>query len=243
MERYKWVEMDGSSMMKQFSPGYSMEMAETEVRLTRAVRDLGMEAAYPQKIVEKDGAIGILFDRVYGPNFREWMQRNPASWSKMAALFAHEHHEMHMHQFPELPSKRSIMEQRIRECPSLENELRQKVLAILKRLPEGENVCHWNFVPENVIFTINGPVVLDWQDAGKGHFLADVARTSVLLSLSVDDNLTKILQGTYITEYLKICGRPDEELDRWGVVVAADKLCDGVVEERERLLELIQRWL
>ena len=56
-------------------------------------------------------------------------------------------------------------------------------------------------------------------------------------------NLTKILQGTYITEYLKICGRPDEELDRWGVVVAADKLCDGVAEERERLLELIQRWL
>jgi len=104
-------------------------------------------------------------------------------------------------------------------------------------------VCHWNFTPENVIFTINGPVALNWQEAGKGHFLADVARTSVLLALSVDDNLTKILHGTYITEYLKICGRPDEELDRWGAVVAADKLCDGVVEEREKLLELIQRWL
>ena len=116
----------------------------------------------------------------------------------------------------------------------LENELRERVLAILKRLPEGENVCHWNFTPENVIFTINGPVVLNWQDVGKGHFLADVARTSVLLSLSVDDNLTKILQGTYITEYLKICGRPDEELDRWGAVVAADKLCDGVVRGKSK---------
>lgn len=243
MERYKWVEIDGSSMMKQFSPGYSKERAETEVRLTRAMRDLGMDAAYPQKIVETDGALGILFDRLYGPDFREWMQRNPASWSKMAALFAHEHHEMHMHMFSDLPSKRSVMEQRIRTSPLLDNELRENVLAILKRLPEGENVCHWNFTPENVIFTINGPVVLNWQDVGKGHFLADVARTSVLLSLSVDDNLTKILQGTYVTEYLKISGRPDEELERWGAVVAADKLCDGIAEEKQRLMELIQQWL
>ncbi len=243
MERYNWVQIDGSNMMKKFSPGYSKERAEIEVRLTRAMRDLGMEAAYPQKIVEVDGTIGIVFDRLYGPDFREWMQRNPASWSKMAALFAHEHHEMHMHIFSDLPSKRSMMEERIRSSPLLEEGLKDKVLAILKRLPEGENVCHWNFIPENVIFTINGPVVLNWQDVGKCHFLADVARTSVLLSLSVDDNLTKILHGTYITEYLKICGRLDEELDRWGVVIAADMLCDGVAEEKQRLMELIHQWL
>ncbi len=58
MERYKWVEIDGSSMMKQFPPGYSKERAETEVRLTRAMRDLGMEAAYPQKIVEDGWHLG-----------------------------------------------------------------------------------------------------------------------------------------------------------------------------------------
>jgi hypothetical protein len=243
MEQFKWVEIDTSSMLKQLPSGYSKDKAEAEVRLTRSMRDLGLEAAYPQKVVEIDGSLGIVFDRVYGPDFREWMQRNPANWRKMAALFAHEHHEMHMHLSPDLPSIKEMIEQRIRTSPLLEEDLREKVLACMKRLVNGDNVCHWNFTPENVIFTINGPVVLNWQDVGKCHYLADVARTSVLLELSVDDNLTKILHGTYVTEYIKICGRPDEELDNWRAVVAADMLCDGVPEEKQRLLDLIQQWL
>jgi hypothetical protein len=243
MDQFKWVEIDGSSMLKQLPPDYPRERAEAELRLTRTMRELGMEAAYPQKVVEHEGTLGIVFDRAYGPDFREWMHRNPASWIKMAALFAHEHHEVHMHLSPDLDSIKARIEQRIRSSPLLEEGLKHKVLAKLKRLPESDNVCHWNFAPESVIFTINGPVVLNWQEAGKCHYLADVARTSVLLELSIDDNLTKILHGTYVTEYMKISGRPDEELDNWRAIVAADKLCDGVLEEKQRLLDLVQQWL
>jgi aminoglycoside phosphotransferase (APT) family kinase protein len=62
------------------------------------------------------------------------------------------------------------------------------VLEGLERLPQGAALCHFDFHPDQVLMTQRGPVVIDWMTAFRGHPLADVARSCVLLSFGQAPN-------------------------------------------------------
>lgn len=233
------VETEDHQVIKLFPKGYPRQRIEEELRATETAKDLGIEAAFVHGMVERDGRTGLVFDKVIGPDYREWMVRTPASWPKMARYFAYEHHELHMHMAPELPSVKHTVRQRIEEG-DLPEDLRKDALALLRRLPDGDNFVHFNYIPENVIVSLDGPKLTDFSAAGKGSYLMDVARTCVLLSAQGDDMLGQILLGSYRTEYMKICNRPDDELQDWMTVVATARLAEGLAAERARLLEIIE---
>ena len=47
----------------------------------------------------------------------------------------------------------------------------------LAGLPDGDQLCHGDFRPDNLVLTASGPVVLDWMTATRGVPVADVVRT------------------------------------------------------------------
>jgi aminoglycoside phosphotransferase (APT) family kinase protein len=106
-------------------------------------------------------------------------------------------------------------------------------------------VCHGDFHPDNVILAPRGLVVIDWTNAVRGDSLADVARTSVMLTLSpLSSPLMRVFRNTFYAFYLRRYRqlRPFNHADlaRWLLPVAAARLDERIPGEETALLNLIQ---
>jgi tRNA A-37 threonylcarbamoyl transferase component Bud32 len=245
-------EYQDNQVLKMFPAGTGRQVAEDELSKSKLVKEYGVECPCAHRVIEYQGRYGILIDHVHGPNYLEWMLQHPSALNKLIALFVQEQHEIHMHKVPELPSVKDILWNKIRICESIAQNSKDLLFSKMKKLPEGEHLCHLDYHPENIVVSLDGPLVIDWADAGKGNYLADVAMTSVLLEIgtlpigmsldrsSLLDNTMDRFFANYIMEYMKMCGKGDEELLVWRAPVAAARLAEGIPEEKEALLRILK---
>lgn len=237
MNEISILELDDGTMVLSLPAGTARATAEDISGRIKLIRENGMQVPFVHGITEHDGCLALKMDRPSGPTYTQWMSQSPNHWEKMISLLVHEAHEIHLHRLPELPSIKDSMSERIKKDTSLPDETRRKVLDALNKMPDADHVLNWNFIPNLVIVTMDEPMALRWDQVCRGPYLADVARSIVLLRTSNTD----VFAENYGNEYLKMSGRPKEELDIWTGIVAADKLADGVPEERDRLLSLVKR--
>jgi tRNA A-37 threonylcarbamoyl transferase component Bud32 len=245
-------EYTDNQVLKMFPAGTERRAVEDELMKTKLVKEYGVECPIARAVVEEQGSLGILMDHVHGPNYLEWMLPHPTALNKLIMLFVQEQHEIHMHKVSELPSVKDVLWSKISGCVEISQETKGALSKQLKMLPEGEHLCHLDYHPENIVVSIDGPLVIDWANAGKGNYLADVAMTSVLLEIGtlpigisrenrpLLDNTMDRLFANYIMEYMKMCGKSDDELLVWRAVVAAARLAEGISEEKEPLWRIIR---
>jgi aminoglycoside phosphotransferase (APT) family kinase protein len=138
----------------------------------------------------------------------------------------------------------------IRRAPHLPETLREGALALLETLPDEKTLCHGDFHPGNVIISPRGPVVIDWMTARSGSPWADVARTSLLLTIGVKGAgkmvnpairlLIGIFHQTYLNHYLALVPQGQADLQRWKPVIAAARLNEQIEPEREALVQIVK---
>jgi hypothetical protein len=245
-------EYQDNQVLKLYPSGTTRQVAEEELGKTVLVKEYGVECPIARSVVEEEGRFGILVDRVRGPNYLEWTLQHPTALNKLIALFVQEQHEVHMHKVPELPSVKEILWNKIEGCDEIPQDSKERLHEKMKKLPEGEHLCHLDYHPENIVVSIDGPLIIDWANAGKGNYLADVAMTSVLLDIgtlpigmifdkegSVENTMGRFF-ANYIREYLKMCGKGDEDLLVWMAPAAAARLGEGIPEEREGLMRILK---
>ncbi len=156
------------------------------------------------------------------------------------------HAEMHAHSAPGLPSLRERLRAKLQAAEPLPDDLKEGAVNALERLPDGDRLCHGDFHPENVLLTPGGPIIIDWVDAARGHALADVARSYILIAGGslpprkvaawIDGWGRKRLVNAYLKQYFAL--RPDDQdrLSRWIPVIAAARLSEGIAEEESTLM-------
>ena len=176
-------EYPDNQVLKVLPADTGRTVAEEELSKTKLVKEYGVECPCAHRVIEEDGRYGILIDHVHGPNYLEWMQQHPSALNKLIALFVQEQHEIHMHKVPELPPVKELLWNKINGCAVIPQESKHLLFLQMKKLPDGEHLCHMDYHPENIVVSLDGPLVIDWADAGKGNYLADVAMTSVLLEI------------------------------------------------------------
>lgn len=225
---YELVEAEGSTFIKMFPVGTSREEVDHEVEMTLLARNYGLETPFVRGVIEREGAWGIAFDKVYGPTFTRWMIEHPNWLMRLTEFFAHEHHEMHMHKVPELPRLKEVVGDALAANPAVSGEERERLLKKMARLPDGDWLCHMNFVPDSILVSIDGPVVFNWGGAVRGDYLADVAMTSLLMERwepRPEDRevepFKEVFRHGYELEYLKACGRGQNEYDAWTEILRA----------------------
>lgn len=115
-------------------------------------------------------------------------------------------------------------------------------------MPRREHLCHGDFHPGNVILSATDEVVIDWVDASLGDPLADVARTSVLLSGAAyaapdgpQSTLIRNFQSDYLSCYLDGADADRIQYRRWIPIVAAARLSEGVAEAESWLVAEAQK--
>ena len=120
---------------------------------------------------------GIIYERVNGPTMLNLVNHKPWLAIRFARMFAELQTEIQKQEVNGLPSQRESLMSVIEQVDGLPQDLKLRVLDLLHTLPDGNTLCHFDFHPDQVILTNDGPVVIDWMTARRGNSLSDVART------------------------------------------------------------------
>lgn len=196
---------------------------------------------------------GVVMERLVGPDQLQLIVSRPWTMWKVAESLARLHAQLHAGVAPErLPSLKATLRQEIAQSGSVPPDVRARALAELDRLADGVAVCHWDFHPGNVIETAAGPRVIDWGAVHRGQALADVARTLILIGGGAPPDMPPLVRKLiaiaravvsrrYLREYSRLRPFDPDALQAWLPVVAAARLAEGIPEERDYLLGLVQQ--
>jgi uncharacterized protein (TIGR02172 family) len=246
-EIYAW---DDSQALKLYYAGWSASWVEQEAQVSRAVDATGLPVPATGSVLEVDGRFGILFERVSGPSMLQQFSARPWTVAHSLRVFADLHLAMHTRHVSGLPSQRAQLARSISEASAASATTRAQALEQLERLPDDHVLCHGDYHPDNVLMTQTGPVIIDWGSASSGHPLADVARTELLLQMGEPPPSQKnkwlltsaraLVRRAYIRRYLRRSPEHAAELAVWRFPIAVARLSEEIVEERGKLLRLIE---
>lgn len=249
-EIFEWKD---NQVLKLFLEGFPAAGVKREAQVTEAVHKAGLPVPAVEGVVEVDGRVGIVFERVEGPTMLEDMMSQPWKLARYARMMAELQAEMHSREIAALPSLREDLEGVVGSQARMPENVRH-ILEDALQLPDGNTVLHGDFHPENVIMSSRGPVIIDWSEAKRGNPLADAARTWFLLRMAAPLPGTKMqwliklirrwFYSMYSKHYRELRPYSEQELTAWRLpVIAARLFFDSIPEERRYLTILLESHL
>jgi uncharacterized protein (TIGR02172 family) len=249
-EVYNWK--DGT-ILKLYLTWCPPDWVEHEARVAQVIAAAGIPTPAVGEIIEVNDRRGIVYQRVQGVSMLQELNARPWTIFKHARALADLQNRFQQLSIPGLHSYHTAFEYNIRRAPHIPEEDRAKVLDLLNTLPDGNALCHGDFHPGNVIISPQGPIVIDWMTAASGSPWADVARTSMILTIgakAAGKQLSPIVRvvinlyhETYLKRYKALQAESHDELRRWMPVIAAARLEERIEPEREGLLQMIKNGL
>jgi len=244
---------DEGRVIKLFRADTPAAWVQAEAEKSRRAYALGLPAPETGDCLQIEGRWGIVFERIDGPTLLNATLRAPWRMARYARVLADVQIANHRHRSAELPSLRESLDAGIRSAPMLDAGVKMALLEDLAALPDGDGVCHSDLHPDNIILTTRGPILIDWLTAKRGHPLADVARTVMLLRYGtmIDaspfvewaSRLVRELQlAVYLQRYRRSLPATTTDLDAWMPIVCAARLNEDLpLAEKKRLVKLIDR--
>jgi thiamine kinase-like enzyme len=227
----------------------SADTVEQEARSARAAQAAGVRVPAVGELVQVDGRLGIVYERIEGPSLLTSISLwRPWSTARCAARLAGLHVALHEVPAPrELPSQRARLHERLLSVPPGYERLQQAALQALEGLPDGGTLCHHDFQPINILLAPGGPTIVDWDSAMCGHPLADMARTWIsFVAAPVParaDPLCRWFAATYRRSYLQLRPADPQHVRLWCGVLAAARAADGMPEVVQRALAVARMYL
>lgn len=235
-EVFTW---QAGQVLKLWRPGESRETVEHEASVGRTIRKLGINAPDVLEVVEHDGRFGVIYAQVTGITLIAWMmsERIEAAAQWLGRL----HVNMHRHSAKDqLPSHRLRLSERLERLSHFSPTERNVLLNKMRRLPNGDCVCHGDFHPDNVLIDGDQAVIIDWNDATSGPAIADVTRTLLIIDgAQVPEPLREMFRKAYLTEYALHQPLDHELIAHWYPVLAAVRLLENIPHESERLRDIV----
>jgi Ser/Thr protein kinase RdoA (MazF antagonist) len=205
------------------------------------------------ELIEVDGRRALVMGRARGTDMLTGFARKPWTLIRGGAKLGRLHARLHETIAPEsLPAARTVIERRIIDSEHVPEPTRERVLAMLRQLPHGDRLCHFDFHPANVMTDGTDMTVIDWPAACCGEPLADVAATVIVLRGGKTAPGTplitrifapigrKLLLRGYLRAYRAHRPIDREVFERWLVVLACVRLTYAIAGERESLLTAIE---
>ena len=234
---YDW---DDGHILKLFHNWFPLEDVEYELKIARAVHASGVKSPSVGELIQVEGRNGLIYERVAGEPMLTMFRRRLWMVFPYARIFARLHARMHESVFDaDVPTLHGKLQYRIERLDVLPTSLKSALLEALRSRPEADRVCHGDFHPANLLIAGGGANVIDWIDASRGNPLADVARTSIILTGAVESAqisrrlfkmFVKLFHSIYLREYFRVRPGGQAEYRRWLPIVAAARLDEGIKE-------------
>jgi aminoglycoside phosphotransferase (APT) family kinase protein len=240
-------------VLKLYRSQQWLRSREVERAAMTAARAAGGPAPAAIDVIDLEGRPGLLMERVEGDDILTAIGDRPWTIFRLGGEFGRAHAELHASKGPDaIEPVKERLARHLSESPRVPAELRDRAMSALRELPDGDRLLHGDYHPGNVVSTKAGPRVLDWPNAAAGDPAADIARALLTLRLGEPPpgqaRLVmmllqlgrRILIGRYRSSYRTVRAFDDAAVERWMLPVAVHRLTEGIDEERERLLRLIE---
>ncbi len=231
---------------------------EQEARAAVLIHELGVPSVRCDGLIDQDGQLGIIFERLDGLSFSEVAERDLRQFAPICRDLADCHARQHQARTDQLPDVRMLAAELLtapglRDLTAAEAE---QVRAYLAALPEGDQVLHLDFHPQNVYRHRDGWAIIDWHSACRGPAAADVAMSVILMSevelfpgtpplkLVLYQLVRRLMLRLYRARYLSVTPVTAVEISRW--LLCARVLRLGLLNidsEHERILRKVRRQL
>jgi Phosphotransferase enzyme family len=182
----------------------------------------------------------------------EHMLRHPAQLATYSRSLA----ELQAHLFTlvppvALPAQRDRLTCKIRRASARVDSSLAAALELLPS-PAPSRLCHGDLHPGNVIMASDGPVIIDWFDAARGSHVADIARTSLLMSTrahgpsgpehlpGAEPRMLDRARDSYLDAITDLVATDPADLRRWEAVVAVARVAEGIAADA--LLTIWSEW-
>jgi len=249
-ELFDW---DADHVLKLYRSWCPPHWVEHEAYVTRVIARAGIPTPAAGEVIEVDGRQGIVYQRVTGFSMLDDMRKRPWLLLRHARSLADLQARFHRLTVPGLHAYRDGLRHSISRAPHLPEPQRARALKLLETLPDGQSLCHGDFHPGNVLISARGPVVIDWMTASLGDPWADVARTSMILTIGVKAAgkqapphlrlLSGLFHRTYLERYRALVPDGRDRLARWLPIIAAARLNEQIAPERAALLQMVDEQL
>jgi tRNA A-37 threonylcarbamoyl transferase component Bud32 len=241
-EIYAWGE---DKILKLFYDWQGLDSIEYEARIARAVYASGLPVPAAGDILRINDRNGLVYQRVNGNHMWDVLRKRPWKGNYYARRMAELHVKMHTSNLQvNVPSQRHRLVHKLQDAKALPDQLRAKAMAALEALPDGDQLCHGDFHPGNILVTPQGEVIIDWIDATRGNPLSDLARSTILIRGAAESSqignifakaLVQTIHDEYIRHYFKLRPGGEQEYKRWLPIVAAARLSENIPE--------LEKWL
>ncbi len=219
---------------------------------SEAARGAGVPTPRVVEVIEIGGRPAQVLERIDGPDLFAYLAANPLRLPGVAGTLADVHVQLHRVVAPaELVSTHERLASRIRGSDLVPQSVTRRALDVLAELPTGDIICHGDYHPGNVMLDDRGPMLIDWTGATRGDPTADFARTRLMLQVgelppgapAVIRALAAVGRRTlwrlYDRRYRRARHVDPQLAERWTLVVAANRLSEGIAGERAALLRTL----
>lgn len=230
-EVFEW----DADVIKLYRPGQGKEQAFREAATLAMLENGPLSVPTVHAVMQVDGRWGMVMSRAPGRPVAAEMLEHPARAAAILAAVATLQVRMHAEPGMHLPRLRDRLRRKIAGAPLLSSDQAEAMVRRLADLPDGDRLCHGDFHPFNIMGTPEQPVIVDWLDATSGTPEADACRSYLLLLHNVPE-----AAPAYLDAYLRVSGRPRDDVLAWLPVLAAARLAETVPGEDERLVALVR---
>jgi aminoglycoside phosphotransferase (APT) family kinase protein len=249
-EVYRYGE---GKVLKLFYPTIPQLWIDQEVDTGRFIQDAQLPVPRVYEEVKSNDRAGVVYERIEGPTLLNELAKKPWMVVRYARLLASLHRQVHEVLAPTyLETQREWARGGIPETKKLSKDLQARILHLLDSLPDGNQLCHGDFHPGNIIVTSRGPVILDWMTASKGVDCGDVARTAIILEAAKAPEGTpmrwllewvrKLFLANYLKTYFQLRPLEQNSFTAWRAIMAANFFVDvSLPDEETTLMEIIQQ--
>ena len=163
------IPFEDGKVLKLFFPTIPQPWIDKEVDTGRFIQDRQLPVPKVFQRLKLNDREGIVYERIEGPSLLSVLARKPWTVQRCARLLARLHARVHdVTAPPDLETQKEWARGGIPETNKLSKDLQERVLLLLDSMPEGNQLCHGDFHPGNIIVTHRGPVIIDWMTASKG---------------------------------------------------------------------------
>ena len=250
-EVFEWGE---GKVLKLYRDWCPPDWARHEAEVARVAHAAGAPVPAVGYVLEVDGRPGIVCERVDGRSLRDQLTAAPWRSGAIGAALARLHRALHERRAApgRLPRLREKVTSAVVASREVLGDDAGRALEALAALPDGDALCHYDFHPDNVLGEGDGARIIDWSNGCVGPPAADVARTLLVLrSPYLPDDVPAALRpfaagvkrwlaAGYASEYRRLSGLKQAEIDAWLAPIAAARLREDVPGEREWLVGLVR---
>lgn len=226
--------------------------ANKEAKNAEMISSLKLRAPQYSGLLEYEGKSCLVYERIDGPTMLWQIEPTKDSISYRAKLMAQLHAEIHHAKVETKPNLKTEIGALIHSSAVINEHEKHTIQHILHALPEGQAICHYDFHPDNIIISPQGPIVIDWLNVLIGHQAADVARSSMMIqSHSLPPNaphwltdrpFRELFHHEYLKEYGLLTGMDEDMVNEWMAPTLAARIVEmknGTESENVKKLRMI----